>query len=188
MDAVFSHNRAQALLRQRNMLLLSTLTLLVLTLWLVYAVTSKDRQVVLVPTLSKQLSISTAGVSPEYLELVARDTALVALNRSPTGLDYWMESVLRLAAPAAHGSLKSELLRVVKEQRGSDVAQSFTLTGMTIDPRRLTSDVSGKLTTFVGRTVVSSEQKTFRFRWSYNGLSLNLIGFGLLQPGNGRDA
>lgn len=186
MDATFSHNRSQALLRQRNMLLVSTLTLLVLVSWLVYAVTSKDRQVVLTPTLSRPLTISTAGVSPEYFELVTRDVALIALNRSPTGLDYWMESILKLAHPAAHGSLKAELVRLVKEQRGSDVAQSFTPTSMTIDPKRLTSDVTGELRTFVGRTVVSSERKSFRFRWAYNGLSLSLTGFRMLLPTNGR--
>lgn len=170
------------------MLLVATLTLLVLTIWLVYAVTSKDRQVVLVPTLSRPLTISTTGVSSEYLELVARDTALIALNRTPTGLDYWMENVLALAHPAAHGKLKAELLRLVNEQRGSDVAQSFTMTRMRIDPKRLTSDVSGELKTFVGRTVISSEPKTFRFRWAYNGLALQLTGFSMLETKKGSRA
>jgi conjugal transfer pilus assembly protein TraE len=40
--------------------------------------------------------VSSAGVEADYLELVTRDAALVLLNRSPEGLDYWMNEILML--------------------------------------------------------------------------------------------
>ena len=47
-------------------------------------------------------AISSSGVEADYLELVTRDVALMLLNRSPAGLDYWMEQILKLADPSAH--------------------------------------------------------------------------------------
>lgn len=182
MLANISHSQAQSLLKQRNALLLSTLALLVVTLWLTYAATSKDRDVLLVPSLSRPLAISSANVSPEYLELITRDVATMALNRSPASLDYWMEQVLKVVHPSAYGRVKAELVKLVSEQRGSDISQAFTISDMKIYPKTLTSDVSGKLTTFVGSQVISSEPKTFRFVWSYSGLSLSLVRFGLIEP------
>lgn len=182
MLANISHSQSQSLLKQRNALLLSTLALLVVTLWLTYTATSKDREVLLVPTMSRPLAINSSNVTSEYLEMTTRDVATMALNRSPASLDYWMDQVLKVVHPAAYGRVKADLLKLINEQRGSDISQAFTISGMKIYPKSLTSDVSGTLTTFVGNQVVSSEPKTFRFIWSYSGLSLSLVRFGLVEP------
>src|SRR3546814_6145624 len=84
------------------------------------AAATRDREVVLVPVTSERLSLTTAGPDAHYLELVTRDTALMLLNRSPQGLDYWMGEILKLADPAAHGRLKGELVTIVEGQRGSE--------------------------------------------------------------------
>src|SRR3546814_1446506 len=67
----------------------------------------------------RQIEISSAGVSREYLELVTRDASVMMLNRSPQNLDYWMESVLRIVHPSAYGRIKGDLLKIVSDQRGS---------------------------------------------------------------------
>jgi conjugal transfer pilus assembly protein TraE len=187
MLADIAHRRAQTVLKQRNLLLGASTLLLVTTVTLLSALSSKDREVVLQPVLSRPLAISSAGVSDEYLELVTRDVALMLLNRTPEGLDYWMEQILGLAHPSAHGKLKAELVKIVTEQRGSDLSQSFVITGMTIDAKALTSEVRGELKTFVGEQVIASEKKSFRFSWDYTGLRLSLTGFGL-NPSNAQEA
>ena len=53
---------------------------------------------------------------------------------------------------------------------------------MEIDTQNLRSSVTGKLNTVVGQKVVSSDIRTFQFTWEYSGLSLKLIGFGMVQP------
>ena len=109
--------------------------------------------------------------------MVTRDVALLLLNRSPQALDYWMTEVLKLAAPDAYGALKAVLVKIVAEQRGSDLAQAFVITGLTVDPEHLTSSVDGELKTFVGEQVIASERKRFRFGWQYEGLRLSLASF-----------
>ena len=121
MLAQFSHERSQALLRQRNMFALTSAGLALAVVITGGLAATRDREVVLLPTMRAPLTISSAGASADYLEFVTRDAALMLLNRSPEGLDYWMAAILDLADPASHGRLKADLVRIVEEQRGSDV-------------------------------------------------------------------
>ena len=177
MHSQFSHERSQSLLRQRNMFALTSAGLAIALTIAGGLAATRNREVVLLPTIAKPLTISSAGVSAEYLEFVTRDAALMLLNRSPEGLDYWMAQILGLADPASHGRLKADLVRIVEEQRGSDVTQAFVIKSMTVDPARLTSDVRGTLKTFVGAQVIASDERRFRFTWTYQGLRLALAGF-----------
>ena len=177
MEAQIAHQSAQRLLRQRNWLALLAAGLAVTSLAAIGAGSMQSREIVLVPVTGQSLTLSSAGVSREYLELVTRDTALMLLNRSPEGLDYWMEQILKLADPGAHGRLKSELVQIVSEQRGSDIAQAFVIRSLVIDPKELKSEVTGTLKTFVGAQVIASEERKFIFSWSYSGLRLALTGF-----------
>jgi conjugal transfer pilus assembly protein TraE len=181
MLADIAHQRTQGLLRQRKLLLVGLAASFLVNVGALMALSSKNREVILQPVSPRSLSISSSGVTADYLEFVTRDVALVLLNRSPAGLDYWMEQILKLAHPAAYGRLKAELVKIVTEQRGSDLAQAFVITGMTVDPKGLTSEVEGELKTFVGGQVIASEKKRFRFGWDYTGLRLSLTGFALVS-------
>lgn len=180
MDYSVGLAQSQRVIKQRNMLGIVALVLagLVVLLFLVGA--TRDREIVLQPIVRTPLTLSSSGVSKDYLEMVTRDTALMTLNRSPENLQYWMESILAIATPESHGALKRDLMKIVNEQNGSTISQYFTLTGMKIDPEALTSEVSGTLHTVVGSKSVTAEPKTFRFNWAYRGLSLQLKGFGMV--------
>ena len=58
---------------------------------------------------------------------------------------------------------------------------------MKIDTRNLRSEVTGDLSTIVGSKVVSKQHRTFRYDWEYAGLSLKLIGFGMVEKPEGKD-
>ena len=173
----FAEQRSQRLLKQRNTLtIIAGAELIAITL-LIAGLSARPREIVLTPTISRPLTISTSGISDDYLELVTRDTALMLLNRSPEALDYWMEQILALAHPDAYGKLKGELVRIVTEQKGSDIAQAFVIAKMTVDAENLTSEVEGTLKTYVGAQVISTQKRRFKFAWDYTGLKLSLTGF-----------
>ena len=180
MDYSVGLAQSQRVLKQRNMLGIVALVLagLVVLLFLVGA--TRDREIVLQPIVRSPLTLSSSGVSEQYLEMVTRDTALMTLNRSPENLEYWMDSMLAIATPEAHRSLKRDLMKILNEQRGSSISQYFTLAGMKVDPEKLTSEVTGTLHTVVGSKSVTAEPKTFRFYWAYRGLTLQLKGFGMV--------
>ena len=182
MQTEFAHAQAQRYLAQRNRFAGLSAILAATSVLGIGAAITRDEQVVLVPVTAETLTVSSGGIDMHYLELVTRDTALVLLNRSPEGLDYWMAEILKLADPASYGRLKAELVRIVEEQRGSDVTQAFVIRTMTVDPKGLTSEVSGTLKTFVGAQVIASDERRFRFSWTYRGLGLALSGFAQLPP------
>ena len=86
----------------------------------------------------------------------------------------------------SHGKLKTELLKILDEQRGSSIAQFFTIQKMELDPRNLRSRVTGELHTIVGDKVISKERRTFQYDWEYSGVSLRLVGFGMVSSEKGR--
>lgn len=190
MDLAISHAQAQRLLKQRNLLAICCAVLFGISVLLTLTAASREREVVLQPVLARPLTLSSSHIEKDYLELVTRDAALLTLNRSPSGLQYWMESILEITDPRTHGRMKAELMKVLNEQNGSNVSQYFTIERLTVDPEGLTSEVGGILHTVVGSKEVTAEARTFRFVWSYSGVSLKLAGFGQVTDRNdgGQDA
>jgi len=187
MEISYTHAQSQRVLKQRNLLVIVSGALGALCAVLALVTATRDREIVLQPILNGPLAVSSSGVSREYLELVTRDTAVLTLDRSPANLDYWMKSVLDITAPSAQGKLRADLMKIVNEQRGSSIAQFFTIQTMELDPKKLRSTVTGDLHTIVGNKVVSNERRSFRFDWQYSGLSLKLVGFGMVTTGKEKD-
>lgn len=181
MDLNLAHSRAQRVLRQRNWLVVLVIVLGVSLAATFTVAQSRDREVVLVPALRSPLTLSSTGVSREYLELVTRDVSALALNRSPETLTWWKATLLDLTDERTRGQVDKDLMKIVTEQQGSQISQFFTPDMMTVDPARLTSEVGGMLHTIVASKDVTSEHRTFRFRWTYNGVSLKLAGFGMVK-------
>jgi conjugal transfer pilus assembly protein TraE len=188
MDLVYAHTQAQRVLKQRNMLLTTSLVLAGLSAVLGLTAGARDREIVLQPILRTPLTISSSGVSREYLEAVTRDAAVLTLNRTPQSLDYWMKAVLEMVHPSAYGQVKADLMKIVEDQRGSQIAQYFSMESITVDPTALTSDVTGVLHTIVGRQEVSTVPRNFHYGWVYNGLSLKLVQFGMVEKVNPKKA
>ena len=180
----FAYEEAQRHLRQRNRFAALAAVLGLTSLLAVGAATTREESVILVPVTSERLTLGSDATDAYYLELVTRDTALMLLNRAPESLDYWMEQVLKVADPAAHGRLKAELVKIVEEQRGSDISQAFVISRMEVDPQALTAVVTGTLKTFVGAQGIASQQRSFAFSWKRRGLSLGLTGFRQLPNEN----
>src|SRR3546814_19587263 len=126
MELSFSHSHNQRILRQRNMLAVAAAALAAITIGLFLVTISRDREVVLQPVLRSPLTVSSAGVSREYLEMITRDTVVLTLDRSPQHLDYWMSEVLEITAPRMQGRHKAAHMTHARDQHGPANAQSLT--------------------------------------------------------------
>jgi conjugal transfer pilus assembly protein TraE len=178
MDVSRVQQQSKRLLIQRNTAMVVGGLLGVGLLVSVFVNSGKEQEIILSPVIEKQVRISSREVSPEYLEAVTRDMALLVLNRSPDNLDYWRQSILKMADPSAYGAINTELEKVVKAQRGTTLSQYFTMTDMHVDPERLESTVSGHVHTVIGSKEVGAEFRRFRFAWVNHGMSLKLVAFG----------
>ena len=83
MELSLAHEASQRTLKQRNLLALICIVLGILVVVMFTAASTRDREVVLQPILPSEMTLSSSSVTPEYLEAVTRDTAQLALNRSP---------------------------------------------------------------------------------------------------------
>ncbi|AMK26055.1 type IV conjugative transfer system protein TraE [Sphingobium sp. TKS] len=187
MDLSYQHSHHQRVIRQRNLFGIMAALLAALSLVLLFCLGTRDREIVLQPVLRSPLAISSSGVSRDYLEMITRDVVLLTLNRSPQNLEYWLDAVLDITAPRVQGAIKADLLKIVEEQRGSSVSQFFTIQSMSLDTGKLRSEVTGDLNTVVGSKLVSRQRRTFRYDWEYSGLSLKLVGFGIVEKSDGKD-
>lgn len=180
MELSLAHEASQRTLKQRNLLALICMVLGILVVVMFTAASTRDREVVLQPILPNQMTLSSSAVTPEYLEAVTRDTAQLALNRSPETLQYWMDGLVAISAPETRGALKADLMKIMDEQKGSQITQFVTIDWIRTDPDKLTSQVGGVLHTIVGSKDVRREHKIFQFDWTYTGVSLRLKGFGVI--------
>lgn len=178
MDPSIAQQNTRRYLLQRNAMGVGLLAMAIVTLIAVISSAGDDKEIVLQPILRSDLTISSAGVSKQYLEMVTRDAAFLILNRSPENLQYWRKSILKMADPKAHGKLKRELGKVVDKQSNSDISQYFEPIQFVIDTKKLETTVSGHVNTVVGTKITSTQFKRFKFQWTYTGLSLRLSGFG----------
>src|SRR3546814_15182302 len=94
--------------------------------------------------------------------MITRDTVLLTLDRSPQNLEYWMSEVLEITAPRMQGRIKADLMKIVSEQRGSSIAQFFTIEKMEIDTTNLSSEVTGELHPIVANKAISRETRKTR--------------------------
>lgn len=177
MDAHYSHQQFQSVLRQRNVLVIAALILMTLNAWVLFLLGKKEERVVLVPALQHSAVVSTEFVSPDYLEQVTREIAYLFLNRSPNNLDYFSDQVLRITDPAAHANLKQQLDDLRKDARESQVATTFYPISIHVSPEDYYSEIVGEVQSFVGKTRISAEIKRYGADWSYAGLRLSLVNF-----------
>src|SRR3546814_4615262 len=113
MELSYSHSHSQRVLRQRNLLAIVAVGLCALTILLLIFTVSRDREIVLQPILRSPVTVSSAGVSREYLELITRDTVVLTLNRSPQNLEYWMNAVLDITRSEEPTSELQSLMRIM---------------------------------------------------------------------------
>ena len=178
MDLDLSHRHSQRVLKQRNLFAVASFALFLLLCGSFLVMANRSREVILVPTMHSDMTLNSRGVAPEYLEAVTKDTAFIALNRSPEELDYWMKSLLDIADDHARGQLKIDLMKIYQEQSGSQISQWFTPDSMKVYPDKLESEVAGTVHTEVANKEITSQHRVFRMFWTYNGVSLKLRGFG----------
>ena len=184
MDIEHQFRDTRNIVRQRNAIAGGLAASLILNAGLLLYNSVRDTDVILQPVIQSPVTISSAGVSRDYLELITRDTAYAVLNRTPQSLGYWMNSVLKITDPASYGTVKAQMLRAIGQLRGSDITQTIDISMIDVHEKELRSAVTGVLHVFVGQKEVSQTPVHYYFEWSYHGLSLKLKGFGTVADPN----
>lgn len=177
MDTQISSSRFSALMRQRNVLAVAVLGLILLALMQVFLIMQKSEHIILKPIAATDLSLSSDTPSPEYLEAVTRDVSTLFLNRHPNNIEYFRNSILRLAHPSTHGELEAALVATERRMNASKSATVFYPNEIYVDPQETYTEIRGTLETYLGPKRVKQEKVIFAADWRYESMRLWLLDF-----------
>lgn len=168
----------QKILKQRNLASIACAVLLFSNLCLATAVIFGDKQTILVPnSLNQEASIINGKMSPAYLEALTRDVVNLMLNITPSNVEYATKSILKITHPKFYGELKTSL-----QSRATDVTNrriSVYFAPQTITPTEDQNSVFvvGKLSTYLGKEEVASEEKTYSITYAFEGFKPLVLDF-----------
>ena len=145
--------------RQRNLLVLCVLLLIISTCALSLRVASGFNQTVLLPTRLGDGMVAKGAVDRAYIEALALDTAQAMFTIHGTSLEYDRLTMERVAHPSNRARLLEEFdaqAEVIKERKISTVLDSNRLT---TDLSELRVVIDGFLTTYLDKTQIERAPK-----------------------------
>ena len=164
--------------KQRNILLVANITLILSIVLLSITLLRQEKTTVVVPGYTgNQFSVSTKGVSREYLELVSKDIIFTMLNITPYNHEYIRERMLTLVAPEEYGKVKYELEQMIDDLKLRQISLRFVPTILELDEKLLTTEISGYLTSYVGIKQTEHRLVKYKLGFAYRGGRLMLIEF-----------
>jgi len=168
--------QAEKILKQRNIAIVVSSVLLFSNFFLSTAVFFNEKEYVLVPnTLEKEALVSSGKMSMSYLEPITRDVVNTMFSITPLNTEYVVKSILKITHPSFYGELKASLF-----QRNQDIIKrrlSLHFYPQTIVPGEEENSVVvvGKLSTYLGKEEVSSEDKSYSITYIKEGSFRPLI-------------
>ncbi|GMU76963.1 MAG: hypothetical protein AMXMBFR45_24540 [Gammaproteobacteria bacterium] len=150
----------------------------------VFAIRMADRErvVVVPPSIHKSFWVESDRVSAEYLEQMAYFLLQLTLNVTPQSVDYQTEVLLRYAAPASFGELRSALAIAAERVKRDGASTVFSAHDLAVDEHAQRIGVRGQLTTFISDRRVSEVSKGYAIELQYIGGRIFLKAFRETNP------
>jgi type IV conjugative transfer system protein TraE len=171
------------ILKQRNLAVIACAVLLISNLFLSSAVIFGDKETVLVPnSLNQEASIINGKMSPAYVEALTRDVVNLMLNITPANVEYATKSILKITHPKFYGHLKTALNDRSKDVINRRISVYFSPQSITPTQDQNGVFVVGKLSTYLGKEEVSSEEKTYSITYVFEGFKPLVLDFHEVDP------
>ncbi len=162
--------QANQILKQRNLAFATAAILLVANLFLSASLLFSNKEVVLVPnSLDKESSISNGKMSPAYLEAITRDVVNLLLNVTPASTEYSSKAIVKITHPAFYGQLKKDLTERNKDVLNRRISTFFSPQSMIVNSGYDGAVITGKLSTYLGKEEVLTEEKTYSVTYAFEG-------------------
>lgn len=170
----------QRLTKQRNLFLLLTLLLASSVLLLSMRLATFDQKIVLVPGISRQMSVSSNDVSSSYLE----ETALLFLSHlldiSASDIAHKKELVLKYTSYSdeAYSKAINDYFAVASlDYSKFDLSTHFTVKNLRIDQKNTAVIANGVLTSWYGKKGHQSRPESYKISFEYSSGLLRLKEF-----------
>jgi len=128
-----------------------------------------EKTVVVPPTIERSFWVKGAEVSPEYLEEMSRYLSTLVLNATPKSVDANIDVFLRYVDPNAYGAIRSRMAIQAERLRRDDVSTVFYPVAYQTSTEKAQVAVTGDFVTVVGKQIVSSVRRSWRFDFTHTG-------------------
>ncbi|MBE0612132.1 MAG: type IV conjugative transfer system protein TraE [Burkholderiales bacterium] len=163
------------------LLLGSMLTNLILAAF-AFRMSSRERIVLVPPTIHKTFWVEDEHVSAEYLEQMGYFLMQLTLNVTPLSIDHQSKVLLQYAAPVAYGELRTALAAAAERLKRDGAATVFSPRDLIVDERSLKVGIRGQLTTFISDRRVSEVAKGYAIEFQYTAGRIFLKSFRETNP------
>jgi type IV conjugative transfer system protein TraE len=164
--------------KQRRMLLVLFLAMILICLILSLAILKHDKQTILVPAgLSKPVSLNTSHLSMGYLEEVTNLFLTNMLDLTAGNIEYRKSAILRHVAPEYQQEVIKRFALEKKKYKENMLGTIFSPESIDIDSDNLKVLVKGKLSSFFAKEGRSSEDLIIDIKYKYSSGILELAQF-----------
>ena len=176
--------KLDSVIKQRNILLLCLIISCCVIILVIVLLFTRARTVVLLPSgLQTEMRISTDGkATREYIEQFTRDIMHTMLNITPSSVKYSGRSILKISSPKLHSSLAYQFAVYEKDVINKNISTYFSLHNITfVSEDNLQVQTEGELLTYIGKELVSKQNKKYKLVFELNGTKISLVGFNEIE-------
>jgi type IV conjugative transfer system protein TraE len=182
MDKNTLTTRIHGLLRQRNIIAVLFILMVISNLFLSLKLLSREQITILIPSeVTDTYRINGGNVSESYLIDRTSEIVKTIFNVTPENINFMQETVLRMVYPASYPVIKKQLLKLSEVITQSRVTTVYFPSAIKVDAKELTAEVEGELNSYLGK-VSTSEHKIYHLKFINTGAKLALLEFYEVQP------
>jgi len=163
---------------RRNLWMVAALIMAVANLGLsswVLVSDTREKTIVVPPTLDKAFWVQGDDLSPDYLEQMAVYFASLALSYNPDNIRHQVSLFLRYADPQSYGALAAQLEGDAEKVERNRLASVFYPQEIRIKHRMVA--LTGQLITLVGNKQTEQRQTAFLIAFTYRNGRLSVAKF-----------
>ena len=119
------------------------------------------------PHITKEFSVSNAGVSESYLRDMTSFLVQLRFNVTPTSAQYQFNALLGYVASSLYGDIRAQLVKEVELIQQEHLSSVFYPALIELECKSLTAKVSGQMRRSVGSDLMSEVKETYLIHFAY---------------------
>lgn len=169
----FSIERSQIdkLFAQRNgyiILAMGSMLLCLVQMIIIFLLSSREKTILIPPTISKSFWVSAQQVSPDYLSEMTIFFANLRLNITPESAAQQRETLLRYTDPVYHHVLKAQLIQEADRINDQHITMAFFPVNVKVDSKHIKTIIVGDIKTFSGDSVLPTRRVSYLVSYRYD--------------------
>lgn len=121
------------------------------------------------------ITVSNHHVDAEYLTLVSRDLLSMAMNVTPSNVDFNREMLLKHVTPSAFGEIDEALKEKAKLIKRLHASSLFSIESLAVNPATLMVTARGFKHHYIGKTETLKQKTAVSLRFSLIAGKLQLV-------------